>query len=295
VSAQAPRGGLPYKYVLAGKPFAEQRWVRGAEVRPGNRSLVHHINVYVLRPGPNGLLPALPGSAELDEKLGKALFEDPSADKMRDIPELASYTPGDQLFELRPGMAKRIPKGSQLVFELHYVPNGKAQSDRSCIGLMYGKEPPRHEVFGGLAVNWAFLIPPRASNHQVTATATFDQDSVLLSMSPHMHLRGKSFTFTLVPPNGKRETLLSVPRYDFNWQNNYILAEPKRVPKGSKLECVAHYDNSPANPNNPNPLAFVIWGDQSWNEMMLGYFDYYHADAEKPQGAGKTGGGTSGQ
>ena len=279
VLAQAPRGGVPYKYVLAGKPFAEDRWVKAAEVRPGNRGLVHHINVYILRPGRK----KLPEGDKLDERLGKELFEDPSADKLGDIPELASYTPGDQLFELRPGMAKRIPKGSQLVFEMHFVPNGKAQTDRSSIGLIYAKQPPRHEVFGGLAVNWAFLIPPGAANYSVTAISRFDQDSVLLSLSPHMHLRGKSFEFCLVLPDGKRETLLSVPKYDFNWQTNYILAEPRRVPKGSKLECIAHFDNSSANPNNPNPRSFVIWGDQTWDEMMLGYFDYYHADAVKPK------------
>jgi hypothetical protein len=281
VPAQAPRGGVPYKYVLAGKPFTEDRWVQAAEVRPGNRGLVHHINVYVLRPGHK----ALPEGAELDEKLGKALFEDPSADKMKDIPELVSFAPGDELFEWPHGMAKRIPKGSQLVFEMHFVPNGKPQTDRSCVGLIYAKEPPRHEVFGGLAVNWAFLIPPGASDYRVTATFRFDQDSVLLALSPHMHLRGRSFEFCLVLPDGKRETLLSVPKYDFNWQENYILAEPRRVPKGAKLECTAHYDNSAANPNNPNPRSFVIWGDQSWDEMMLGYFDYYHADSAARSGS----------
>jgi thiol-disulfide isomerase/thioredoxin len=274
VPARAPRGGLAYKYILAGKPFTEDRWVRAAEVRPGNRAVVHHINVYVLRPGRK----ALPDGDELSEKLGKQLFEDPSADKMKDIPELVSYTPGDQLFELPPGMAKFIPKGSRLVFELHYVPNGKPLTDRSSIGLTYAKEPPRHEVFGGLAVNWMFLIPPNAADHKVTATFRIDQDCVLLSMSPHMHLRGKSFDFRLLLPDGKQETLLMVPKYDFGWQTNYILAEPRRVPKGSRLICTAHFDNSPANPNNPNPRALVTWGDQTWDEMMLGYFDYYLAD-----------------
>jgi thiol-disulfide isomerase/thioredoxin len=274
VPAQAPRGGLAYKYVLAGQPFTEERWVRAAEVRPGNRGLVHHINVYVLQPGQK----KLPEGDELNERLGKELFEDPSADKLNNIPELVSYAPGDQLFELPAGMAKRIAKGSRLVFEMHYVPNGKIWTDRSLVGLSYTKEPPRHEVFGGLAVNWAFLIPPNAGNHRVTATAKFHQDSMVLSLSPHMHLRGKSFEFCLVLPDGKKEILLSVPKYDFSWQTKYILAKPRRVPKGSTLECIAHFDNSSANPSNPNPGAFVIWGDQTWNEMMLGYFDYYHAD-----------------
>ena len=273
VPAQAPRGGLPYKYVLAGKPFAQERWVCAAEVRPGDRNLVHHINVYVLRPGKK----AVPPGDELNERLGKRLFEDPSAESLKATPELASYAPGDFLFELPPGMAKRIPRGSQLVFELHYVPNGKASGDHTRIGLKYLDGPPEHEVMNGIAVCWSFLIPPGAANHRVTATTTFDRNSVLLSLSPHMHLRGKSFEYTLVRPDGTREVLLSVPKYDFNWQSTYVLARPIPVPARSKLECTAVYDNSSANLNNPNPWAFVHWGDQSWDEMMLGYFEYYHA------------------
>jgi mono/diheme cytochrome c family protein len=280
VPAQAPRGGLPYKYVLAGQPFTQDRWVCAAEVRPGDRSLVHHINVYVLRPGKK----APPPGDELDERLGKHLFEDPSEESLKDTPEFASYAPGDSLFELPPGMAKRIPKGSQLVFELHYVPNGKGTGDRSRIGLKYLDGPPRHEVMNGIAVCWTFLILPGAANHRVTATTTFDRDSFLLALSPHMHLRGKSFEYRLVRPDGTEQVLLSVPRYDFNWQTNYVLARPVHVPAGSKLECTAVYDNSSANPNNPNPMALVHWGDQSWDEMMLGYFEYYHAEggAKRP-------------
>jgi peroxiredoxin/mono/diheme cytochrome c family protein len=286
VPARAPRGGLPYKYILAGKAFAEDRWVCASEVRPGNRAIVHHINVYAMRPG----AAKLPDTDELDERLGKRLFEDPSPEKMKNIPELASYTPGDQLFELPPGLARFVPKGSRLIFELHYVPNGKAVTDQSIIGLKYLKEPPKHEVFEGLALNWAFMIPPKAADLPVKATFKFDHDSVLLSMTPHMHLRGKSFEFRLVTPDGKEEVLLNVPKYDFTWQENYLLAEPRRVPKGSKMVCTAHYDNSAANPNNPNPKAWVIWGDQSWDEMMMGYFDYYIDNPPDPTADSKAGG-----
>ena len=286
VPARAPRGGLAYKYIMAGKPFAEDRWVWASEVRPGNRAIVHHVNVYAMRPGAANL----PDTDELSERLGKRLFEDPSAEKMKNIPELASYTPGDQLFELPPGMARFVPKGSRLVFELHYVPNGKAVTDRSVIGLKYLKEPPKHEVFQGLALNWAFLIPPNSANYRVKATFKFDRDSVMISLTPHMHLRGKSFEFRLITPDGKEEVLLNVPKYDFGWQENYVLAEPRKVPKGSKLECTAHYDNSAANPTNPDPKAYVLWGDQSWDEMMMGYFDYYLDD-----GSGKEDGKPRGQ
>lgn len=277
VPAQAPRGGLAYKYVLAGKPFAEDRWVEAAEVRPGNRGLVHHINVYVLRPGKK----KLPEGDELEESLGKQLFEDPSADSLRDIPELCSYTPGDAAFELPPGMAKCVPKGSQIVFELHYVPNGKAAVDRSCVGLKYLDGPPKHEVFGGIAVNWAFVILPGAANHRVVATHKFDQDSVLLSMSPHMHLRGKSFEYKAHYPDGKSETLLSVPRYEFGWQATYRLQTPLKLPAGTRIECTAFFDNSADNPNNPDATATVRWGEQTWQEMMIGFVDYAIANDGK--------------
>lgn len=286
VPARSPRGGLPYKYIMAGKPFTEDRWVCASEVRPGNRNIVHHVNVYAMRRG----AATLPDTDELSEKLGKRLFEDPSPEKMKNIPELASYTPGDQMFELPPGLARFVPKGSRLVFELHYVPNGKAVTDRSMIGLKYLKEPPKHEVFEGLALNWAFVIPPNAANLRVKSTFKFEQDTVLLSMTPHMHLRGKSFEFRLVTPDGKEEVLLNVPKYDFGWQENYLLAEPRRVPKGSRMECTAVYDNSAANLNNPNPKAWVTWGDQSWDEMMMGYFDYYHDGPATPKADGKPGG-----
>ena len=139
---------------------------------------------------------------------------------------------------------------------------------------------PKHLVWDDMAINWRFLIPPGAPDHRVSAsTKKFEKDVVLLSMTPHMHLRGKSFKYTLVLPDGKKEVLLSVPKYDFNWQISYALAEPRHLPKGSMLECTAHFDNSRKNPNNPDPTRIVTWGDQTWDEMMIGYFECYEANA----------------
>ena len=118
------------------------------------------------------------------------------------------------------------------------------------------------------------LIPPE-NDHQVKATTQFDRDAVLLAFSPHMHLRGKDFQYTLITPDGKREILLRVPKYDFNWQMKYELKTERRIPKGSKIECVAHFDNSRKNPNNPNPWRPVVWGEQTFEEMMIGFVDYY--------------------
>ena len=130
-------------------------------------------------------------------------------------------------------------------------------------------------VLTGSALQPLLLIPPGVADHRVAASRTFERPAQLLSLCPHMHLRARSAEFTLVRPDGGREVLLSVPRYDFNWQTNYYLAEPLHVSKGSRIEFVVCYDNSPANPNNPDPTRFVSWGEQSWDEMMIGFFEYY--------------------
>jgi thiol-disulfide isomerase/thioredoxin len=284
VSAQAPPGGIPYKYVLAGKPFTEDRWVQAAEVRPGNRAVLHHVIAYVVKPGKE----RLPHGNQLEDEVGQRLFNNPTEDDPDAPDAVASFVPGDQITEYPVGLARRITKGSQLIFELHYTPNGKEGTDRSSVGIVYAKAPPKHEVKDELALNWRFIIPPGADNYRIVAsTKKFPKDIVLLSMMPHMHLRGKSFEYCLVLPDGKREVLLSVPRYDFNWQLTYVLAEPRTLPKGSRLECTACYDNSRKNPNNPNPWKFVTWGDQTWDEMMIGFFECHDADSDSVRANGK--------
>ncbi|HQR06682.1 MAG TPA: redoxin domain-containing protein [Gemmatales bacterium] len=269
VPAQAPQAGIPYKHLFVGKPFTEDRYVQAAEVRPGYRGVVHHIIVYILRPGQK---------LKVLEGVGNPIlfFANP------DIPEqLVGFVPGDQAFVLPEGQAKLIPKGSQLAFEIHYTPNGKAGVDRSTLGISYAKTKPKHIITGDAAINWTFQIPPNDSAHKVVADFDFDQPVMLLSMAPHMHLRGKSFEFRLRYPGGKEEVLLNVPHYDFNWQQGFILKEPKLIPKGSKMICTAHFDNSKGNPNNPDPTKRVVWGDQTWHEMMIGFFEYYQVKGVK--------------
>jgi peroxiredoxin len=264
VPAQAPAGGIPYQYVLVGKPFAQERWVRAAEVRAGNPGVVHHIVVHILKPGQK--LSTLTNSGSI---VGLLLT------RPQDQPDqLISFVPGDRPIYLPKGQARRLVKGSQLVFEVHYTPNGKAGVDRSAIGLVYAEGPPSLEVKNAQAVNWMFRIPARAADYKVRAEYVFPQDALLLTLNPHMHLRGKSFEYRLRTPDGKEEVLLRVPKYDFNWQHTYIFATPKPVAKGSKLLCLGHFDNSEGNPNNPDPSKAVEWGDQTWDEMMVGFFDY---------------------
>ena len=173
-----------------------------------------------------------------------------------------------------PGMAKRIPKGSTLVFQVHYTTNGTPGTDKSRIGLIFAKEPPKREVRTGMILNPLFAIPPGAANHEIEAEATFTEDVNVWSMHPHMHLRGKDMTYTATYPDGRSEIVLRVPKFDFGWQTDYWLAKPLTLPKGSKIHVSAHYDNSTANRHNPDPKATVRWGDQTWEEMMIGFFTY---------------------
>jgi hypothetical protein len=159
---------------------------------------------------------------------------------------------------------------------MHYTPNGTEQKDQSSVGLIFAKKPPEQEMRTRSIGTDKFVIPAGAADYEVVAKKIFKKDALLYGLLPHMHLRGKDFTFKVVYPDGKTETLLSVPRYDFNWQSNYRLAKPLELPAGTKIECTAHYDNSANNPNNPDPTKDVRWGDQTWQEMMIGFVDYVY-------------------
>ena len=175
--------------------------------------------------------------------------------------------------EVAPGQAKLIRAGSDLIFQIHYTPNGKPGTDRSRFGLIFSKEPPRERVHSLTITNVKLLIPPGVADYPVQADFSLPRDVKLVSLNPHMHLRGKSFDFRAVYPTGESEVLLRVPNYNFFWQLYYYLAEQKTLPNGTRIECTGHYDNSPNNPNNPDPRAEVRWGDQSWEEMLVGTMD----------------------
>jgi hypothetical protein len=160
------------------------------------------------------------------------------------------------------------------MFELHYTPNGKAVKDRSSIGLIFHKKPPRYEMLMNSFINEAIRIPPREPHYRAEATMRFPAEARLLSLVPHMHWRGQDYFYELIYPDGRRQTILSVPRWDFNWQNTYQFAEPLKVPKGARLHAVAHWDNSRNNPYNPDPDKEVRFGLQTWEEMMVGWCVY---------------------
>lgn len=260
VPAETPKGGVPYQYLAVPTGFKEDRWVQFAEARPSAPSVVHHILVFLMPPG-EAFRPDGPGNV------------------------LCGMAPGDMPMMLQPGFAKKIPAGSRLLFQMHYTPNGKEQVDRSSVAMIFAKEPPKHRVLTKPIHNGWFIsrwlsIPPGAANFEMEASHTFKKDAYILGFMPHMHLRGKDFKYDAVAPDGKRQTLLSVPRYDFNWQSVYRPSKPVALAKGTKLHCLAHFDNSADNPNNPDPAKRVYWGDQTWEEMMVGWIDYYESDGK---------------
>jgi hypothetical protein len=243
-------GVMAYKYFTVPTNFAEDKWVEAAEVRPDQRSAVHHIIAFIKEPGSNS---AGPGDA------GKILV---------------GYAPGENPLNLMPGTAVLVKAGSSLYFQVHYTPDGKAVKDRSYIGVRFAKEPPKYRAIRGLAVNPGFRIPPNHPNYEVRSSFTVNQDVTLDSLMPHMHLRGKDFQYTVVYPDGRQDVILSVPKYDFNWQIRYELKSPLLLPKGTRIDCVAHFDNSLNNQFNPDPAKEVRWGEQTWEEMMIGFFTY---------------------
>ncbi len=271
-------GVMDYQYVIIPTGFTEDKWVEMLEVRPTDRAVVHHIIAYLREPGSNYFKDQKPGvffiapPAKVDEKV------DTSA-----LPSdfLVGYAPGQPAEILRPGEGKLIKAGSDIVFEVHYTPNGTATTDQTKLGLVFAKTPPKERVLTLSASNGTFKIPPGDPDYRVDATFNVLKDVKLVGLHPHMHSRGKDFEYRLVFPDGRKETILSVPAYNWRWQLWYNLAEPIDLPQGTKIECTAHFDNSANNPENPDPTKAVIWGQQSWDEMMVGFFNLKF-DAKMP-------------
>ena len=238
-------GVLDYRHIKVKAPFEEDVWIKGVVVKPDNTRVVHHVIVRVREPGKDGDNP--------------------------DDAFLIGWAPGSPEMFFPEGTGKFVKKGSVLDFEMHYTTSGREEEDRSGIGIYLHKEKPVMQLKTHAAYNYDFEISPGENSETVIAKYVFENDSLLFDMSPHMHLRGSWMKFEALFPNGKRETLLSVPRYDFKWQHNYRFAQPKRMPKGTWILCTGGFDNSKLNPDNPNPRIPIHWGDQSFEEMFIGF------------------------
>ena len=262
-------GTVEYQKFIIPSGFTEDKWVQFAEARPDQRDKVHHMILFIREPHSHWLREAPIGEFFVAPK-PKDNDVDTSA-----LPSdfLVGYAPGQPPEELPPGQAKLIKAGSDFVLEIHYTTNGTAALDRSKFGLVFAKHAPAERVLTLSATNGTFKIPPGDPNYRVDAAFQLAADVKLTALHPHMHGRGKDFEYRLVLPSGETQTLLRVPRYNWHWQLWYTLANPIALPKGAKIECTAHFDNSPNNPDNADPTKEVTWGDQSWDEMMVGFMN----------------------
>ena len=274
------RGEIPYQYFEMPTNFAEDKWIQSLEVRPGNRSVVHHILVYARAPQtkrpaqvfrmqnpPGPMSPAQRKEmeeAKADPEFARRLREQ----GLRRGNLIAQIAPGTNATVFGPGSAMLLEAGTVLTFQVHYTTNGAPATDKSSIGFHFAKQPPANRVYATAMMNSRFMIPAGAANHAVEARMEFIDDVTIYSLAPHTHLRGKAWEYTVTHPDGRSEIVLSVPKYDFNWQTDYVFETPLRLPKGSVLTSVARYDNSTDNKANPDPAAPVYWGDQTWEEMQ---------------------------
>lgn len=276
-----PAGTVEYKYFEVPTNFTEDKWIQALETRPGVRAVVHHVIVFARDPKPAPKQPDVflfadgmdePKEPEVDAKKKAPLNDRPAPTPRGTF--VGGFAPGQSARIYPEGSAIRLPAGATLVLQMHYTTNGTAVTDRTRIGVIFAKEPPTQEVKITALMNQNFTIPAGADNHQVGAEMTLQRDVTIWSMLPHTHLRGKRWTYQAIYPDGRLETILSVPQYDFNWQTEYLFKEPLKLPKGTRIRSTAWYDNSAKNRSNPDSRVNVHWGDQTWEEMQFTGFAY---------------------
>jgi len=265
------RGTIQYEHFYIPTNFKEAKWLKAIEARPGNRAVVHHILVFYEAPPdePRGA-PVVQPNRE-DSQIPRVVRE-PGLRPVQNtgLPTrlLATYAPGTDPQVFPSGTAVRLPPGGTLHLQVHYTANGTASTDRSKVGMIFESAPPTEEIRPSQFINAQFTIPAGAANKEVSTDLAFLQDATVWGLFPHTHVRGKRWSYTLELPDGTKQALLSVPKYDFNWQTYYMFKEPIRVPKGARIVSTAWYDNSTANRSNPDPSIDVKWGDQTWEEMQ---------------------------
>jgi hypothetical protein len=279
-------GTVPYQYFYIPTNFAEPKYVQAIEARPGNREVVHHILVNYMAKPDQARTPALRMN-QAWHKTPEPVFGEHRPKRTRDVPTrlIGTYAPGTRPQIFRPGTALRLEPGGVIELQMHYTANGKdAAIDRTKIGIVFSKDPAPREIRPTAFYNGTLVLPAGSSNTAVPGEVTFLQDTIVYGLLPHTHLRGKSWEYKLLLPDGTSKVILSVPKYDFNWQTYYMFREPLQVPKGAKILSTAWYDNSPANKHNPNPKVDVTWGDQTWEEMQYSGLLYSPVAQPQPKG-----------
>jgi hypothetical protein len=294
-------GTIAYQYLQIPTNLTEDKWIQAMEVKPGNRAVVHHVIVFAMtpapppaprppaetstaaaqppRPRPTPLFTFAEGTQEVPA--GQTGGPKLPPDQQRPIgpndrpapkrlgPAIGGFAPGQMIRVYQEGSAMKLPAGSTLVFQMHYTANGTPTTDRTRIGVKFASAKPQHEVRFAELINAALHIPADTPDYRVDAEMTINRDITMWSMLPHTHVRGKRWEYQVTYPDGRTESVLSVPKYDFNWQTDYVFREPLKLPKGTKIHATAWYDNSSHNSSNPDPTKDVWWGDQTWEEMMF--------------------------
>ena len=242
-------GAIPYQYLRVPTHLTEDKWIQAIEIRPGAAAQVHHVIAFTQPAGS-----PVSGNGVLGPT------------------NIGGTTPNKPGIRYPDGVARLLRGNSDIILQMHYTTNGKATSDRTRVGIIYATQAPAKIAAGGMVLQPRFVIPAYDGNAEVKGTTKLQRDTLVMTLTPHMHVRGKDMIYIAHYPDGTSETLLSVPKYDFNWQITYELAKPKVLPKGTEVEVIAHYDNSASNKYNPDPSKDVRWGDQTWEEMMIGFF-----------------------
>jgi mono/diheme cytochrome c family protein len=295
-----------YQYFEIDPGFTEDKYVQTAEARPGNRRIVHHILAFIKPPTPQSAQPVKELTKEEIEKLraerNPILYYDgflrlrpdaPVYDDGCQLPSggggnqldgggelkfgmlIAKFAPGARPEILEPGTVKKIPAGSKILLQVHYSKtSSQVEKDRSMIGLIFAKQPPRKELITRMVANFYFMVPADAENHRVTACWTAPEDIHLISATPHMHYRGKAMEIKVFYPDGRSEALLNVPKYSFSWQTTYYFKQSIAIPKGTRFMVTGYFDNSAKNKNNPDPQQEVRFGEPTYDEMMIAWIDY---------------------
>jgi Copper type II ascorbate-dependent monooxygenase, C-terminal domain len=280
-------GVVAYEYVYIPTNFTEPKWVQAIEIRPGDPSVVHHVLMYYRAKPDLQRTPVLQPNKQLSQ-----LPESPTGvfPRRKDLPPariVATYAPGTNPEVMPPGAALRLEPGGVIELQMHYTTTGEPAVDRTKVGLIFSKDPSPREVRPSHFFNGTLNLPAGAADVSVQADVEFLQDTTVWGLFPHTHLRGKKWEYTLVLPDGTSRTVLSVPKYDFNWQTYYMFKEPLQVPKGAKLISTAWYDNSARNKSNPDPTVDVKWGDQTWEEMQYTGILFSPAQAPATTSSGK--------
>lgn len=252
------QGTMPYQYAYVETGLTEEKWVEAFEIIPTERDVVHHVIVQIIEKGSDV------------KKVG-----DGSGSFW------AAYVPGNGVRIFPAGFGRRLPAGAKLAFQIHYAPNGRAVREQMRIGLVFAKKRPSVGIESIGIAKRDLNIPPHAANHIETREQIAPFDFYITSFMPHMHLRGKAFKYEVVFKDGREETLLNIPHYDFNWQLSYDLKQPRLIPKGSRVRVSAVFDNSVENKANPDPSQVVKWGPQTYDEMMIGYLETFRAVPRK--------------